>query len=141
MKFRTAVSVTLLLSLAATLSAVVSVVSIVLDRSARRELSANLLRDRQAFADMLDYHKSLHRSKGRMLGDEPRLKAVVATDDVTPATALGVVSDLRRAMRCDLLLLTDKAGVLVADAVHPEESGVAMADVPAVAEALSAGES
>ncbi len=141
MKFRTAVSVTLLLSLAATLSAVVSVVSIVLDRNARRELSSNLLRDRQAFADMLDYRKSLHRSKSRMLGDEPRLKAVVATDDVTPATALGVISDLRRAMRCDLLLLTDKAGVLVADAVHPEESGVAMAEVPAVAEALSSGES
>lgn len=141
MKFRTAVSVTLLLSLAATLSAVVSVVSIVLDRNARRELSSSLLRDRQAFADMLDYRKSLHRSKSRMLGDEPRLKAVVATDDVTPATALGVISDLRRALRCDLLLLTDKAGVLVADAVHPEESGVAMAEVPAVAEALSTGES
>jgi sigma-B regulation protein RsbU (phosphoserine phosphatase) len=141
MKFRTAVTLTILLSLSATLSAVVSVVSVVLERSARRDLTTDLLRDRQAFGDMLEYRKSLHRSKSRILADEPRLKAVVATDDVSPATVVGVMADLRRAMRCDLLLLTDPRGVLVADAAHPEETGVPLADVPVVATALTAGES
>lgn len=141
MRFRTAVSLTLLLSLSLTLLLVVAVVAVVLERSARRELGADLLRDRQAVADMLEYRNSLHRSKSRLLGDEPRLKAVVATDDVTPATVLGVLADLRRALRCELLLLTDPQGKLVADAAHPDESGTALSDVPEVAVALKSGES
>ncbi len=141
MRFRTAVSLTLLLSLSLTLLLVVAVVAVVLERSARRELGADLLRDRQAVADMLEYRNSLHRSKSRLLGDEPRLKAVVATDDVTPATVLGVLADLRRALRCELLLLTDPQGKLVADAAHPDESGSPLSDVPEVAAALKSGES
>lgn len=141
MRFRTALSVTFLLLLAVTLGAVVAAVSVVLERSARGVLTRDLQRDHAAFVDMLQYRKSLHRSESRVVADEPRLKAVVATDDVTPATVVGVMSDLRRAMRCDLLLLTDRHGVLVADAAHPDDSGIPLGDVAVVATALQTGES
>ena len=108
MRFRTAITLTILLALAAALLATVAVVSVVLERAARRELTAELARDRDALVDMLRYRSSLHRAESRVLADEPRLKAVVSTEDVTSATILGVLSDLRRALRCDLLLITDR---------------------------------
>lgn len=140
MRFRTAITLTILLALAAALLATVAVVSVVLDRAARHELTAELARDREALVDMLRYRSSLHRAESRVLADEPRLKAVVSTEDVTSATILGVLSDLRRALRCDLLLITDREGHLIADALHPEAQGGNLADNPAIAAALGSGE-
>ena len=113
MRFRTAIALTTSLVLAAALMATVAVVTVVLDRAAHRLLAHELERGRLVFEDMLRYRKSLHRAESRVLGDEPRLKAVVATDDVTRATVIGVITDLRRLLRCDLLLMTDRHGRLL----------------------------
>lgn len=139
MKLRMAVSITIVWVLAATLGVVISVVSVVLDRAARQNLGHDLARDHLAFADMLRYRTSLHRADSRVLADEPRLKAVVSTDDVTAATVAGVLADLRRALRSDLLLLTDPQGVLIADAAHPNEQGDSLANNATVATALQHG--
>ncbi|HRI49017.1 MAG TPA: SpoIIE family protein phosphatase [Pseudomonadota bacterium] len=141
MRFRTAIALLISLVLAAALATTGVVISVVLERTARRELAAELARGRAVFADLLAYRRSLHRAESRLLADEPRLKAVVATDDVTPATMLGVVADLRRALRCDLLLLTDRSGRVLADAAHPEDVGQVLAANPVIAEALLRGES
>ena len=141
MRFRTAIALLISLVLAAALMTTGVVISVVLERAARRELATELARGRAVFEDLLAYRKSLHRAESRLLADEPRLKAVVATDDVTPATVLGVVADLRRALRCDLLLLTDRSGRVLADATHPEDVGQVLAENPAIAEALLRGES
>lgn len=141
MKLRSAIALTILLALAAALLVTAAVVSVVLDRTARRALTQELARERAALEDMIRYRKSLHRAESRVLADEPRLKAVAATEDVTEATILGVISDLRRALRCDLLLMTDAQGRLIADSAHPKESGQSLADVPAIATALANGES
>ena len=88
MKFRTAVSVTLLLSLAATLSAVVSVVSIVLDhRNARRELSATCCAIARPSPTCWTTASRCIARRVACWG-RATLKAVVATDDVTPPPRL-----------------------------------------------------
>lgn len=141
MRLRTAIALTMSLALAVALAITGLIVSRVLERAARRELESELARGRRVFEDLLHYRKTLHRAESRVLADEPRLKAVVATDDVTPATVLGVIADLRRALRCDLLLIIDRGGRLLASATHPEEAGAALADNPTVATALEHGES
>lgn len=140
MRFRTAIALTISLALAAALMTTVTVVTIVLDRAARRVLAHELTRGRMVFEDMLRYRKSLHRAESRVLGDEPRLKAVVATDDVTRATVVGVIADLRRLLRCDLLLMTDRHGRLLADSSHPDEYGDSLSENPTVAKTLESGE-
>lgn len=140
MRFRTAIALTTSLVLAAALMATVTVVTVVLQRAAHRLLAHELERGRMVFEDMLRYRKSLHRAESRVLGDEPRLKAVVATDDVTRATVLGVISDLRRLFRCDLLLMTDRHGRLIADALHPEDFGDDLGANPTIAATLDKGE-
>lgn len=141
MRLRTAIALTMSLALAVALAITGLIVSRVLERAARRELESELARGRGVFEDLLHYRKTLHRAESRVLADEPRLKAVVATDDVTPATVLGVIADLRRALRCDLLLIIDRGGRLLASATHPEEAGALLAENPTVATALEHGES
>jgi sigma-B regulation protein RsbU (phosphoserine phosphatase) len=140
MRFRTAIALAISLALALALAVTVGVVSQVLERAARRELGRALLRDHSGLQDMLGYRKSLHRAEGRVLADEPRLKAVISTEDVTPATLVGVVADLRRVLRCDLMLLTDRRGRLLADTAHPEDSGAPLGGVPAIQKTLVDGE-
>ena len=141
MRLRTAIALAMSLALAVALAVTGLIVSRVLERAARRELESELARGRGVFEDLLLYRKTLHRAESRVLADEPRLKAVVATDDVTAATVLGVIADLRRALRCDLLLIIDRGGRLLASATHPEEAGAVLAENPTVAAALEHGES
>lgn len=141
MRLRSVITATILAALAGALLAIAIVVSVVLERAARRSLSDSLGRDQAALADMLRYRNSLHRAESRVLADEPRLKAVASTEDVTTATVLGVISDLRRALRCDLLVMMDAQGRLIADSAHPEEAGALLTEAPVVRAALATGES
>jgi sigma-B regulation protein RsbU (phosphoserine phosphatase) len=73
------------------------------------------------------------------MAEEPRLKAVVATQDVTRETVVGVAQDLRRAVGSELFVLTDGAGRLVVDVADPGASGD-LASNPVVAAAIQRGE-
>lgn len=141
MRFRTAIVLTIVFALTSALVATTLVVSSVLTQATRRQLESDLARQSAAFADMLRYRKSLHRAETRMLADEPRLKAVAATDDVTQATVQGVVLELKRALRCDLFVITDREGRVIADSEHAEAEGASLIDNPVVSAALSLGES
>lgn len=141
MKLRTAITLTILGALAVALLATTVVVSRVLTEAAHRQLSQQLAQESASLADMLRYRKSLHRAETRMLADEPRLKAVVSTDDVTSATVQGVVVELKRALRCDLLIVTDRSGIVLADSAHADAEGASLAANPALSRALQTGES
>lgn len=140
MKFRTAIALTITLELALALIIILLVVSVMLKQAAYRGLSKELMRGRAVTEDLLRYRWSLHRAESRMLADEPRLKAVVATDDVSRATVQGVLLDLRRALRCDLLMLTDSSGRLIADTGHAEDENSALEDSVTVRDSLLHGE-
>lgn len=141
MKLRTAIAVTLIVAQAVALLGTTGTVSAVLSRAARVELTEALMRDRSAFLSLLSYRRALQHAESRIIADEPRLKAIAATDDVSRETVVGVIADLRRALRCDLLLVTDQSGRLLADSLHPEDRGDALGRDAVVATALERGES
>jgi sigma-B regulation protein RsbU (phosphoserine phosphatase) len=120
--------------------ATVTAASILIDRSAHTDLAASLARDRQAFDDLQGYRQTLFRSQIRVVAEEPRLKAVAATEEITHETVLGVARELKVAVGCDLFLITDGDGRLLADVADASASGFDMASNPLVARALSTGQ-
>jgi sigma-B regulation protein RsbU (phosphoserine phosphatase) len=140
MRFRTILLAAMVVLLAAVLGATVWRVTGTIQTSARRDIADDLRRTRDLFDTIRSYRESLHKSEARVVAEEPRLKAVVATEDVSRETVLGVAFDLRRALQSDLFLITDGDGRLVADLLEPTAQGFDLSSNPVVAGALKDGE-
>jgi sigma-B regulation protein RsbU (phosphoserine phosphatase) len=140
MKFRTALLVGVLPLIALILAVTVFAVGIVLERSARRDTAADVDRSARVFQELEGYRASLFQTQGRLMAQEPRLKAIVATEQIDHQTVLGVAIDLKKAIGSDLFLITDGAGRLLADLADPAAEGGSLAENPLVASALRDGE-
>lgn len=137
MRFRTGVLLAMLTLVVGVAIATVTAASILIDRSARTDLAESLVRDHLAFADLQGYRQTLFRSQIRVVAEEPRLKAVAATEEITHETVLGVARELKTAVGCDLFLITDGDGRLLADVADASAAGFDMSANPLVAKALS----
>jgi sigma-B regulation protein RsbU (phosphoserine phosphatase) len=140
MRLRTAVLSTTTLLITAIVAATVAVAFVIVDRAERRALANDLQRSRQVFEDLLSYRQSSLRSDCRVLANEPRMRATVATEGVTRDTVLVVINELRASHGSDLFLLTDGQGNLLADALDPTAEGFDMKSMSVVAKALADGE-
>jgi sigma-B regulation protein RsbU (phosphoserine phosphatase) len=136
MRLRTAILLGVLVVLAGSLVATVLALSSRLGARVRGQVAEELARSQQVFDDLQGYRQSLFRAEIRVVAEEPRLKAVAATEQITHATVLGVVQELRKALACELFLVTDGAGRLLADTNDPAAEAFDMAGLPLVAEAL-----
>jgi phosphoserine phosphatase RsbU/P len=140
MKFRTALLLGTLLFIAAMAIATVIAVSIIIDRAAQRAVVADLHRSLDVFAEVQTYRRTLLRSNAQILADEPRLKAMLATMDISAATVQGVARDLGRAIEVDLFMIIDADGVVLADLDDVEAAGRDLSGHLLVAGALRHGE-
>lgn len=140
MKLRTGMLVGISVLVVAIIAATVIAVAVVVDRAERHKLREELVRSRQVFEDLLGYRHSVLRSDCRVVANEPRLRAMVATRDISRETVVGVVTELRRSLGSDLFLLTDGEGTLLADANDPDAAGFDMTTKPAVAAARDQGD-
>jgi sigma-B regulation protein RsbU (phosphoserine phosphatase) len=140
MKFRTALLLGTLLFIATMATATVLAVSIIIDRAAQRAVVEDLHRSLDIFAEMQTYRRALLRFRAQILADEPRLKAVLATMDISAATVQGVARDLGRATEADLFVIIDADGVVLADLADPEAAGRDLSGHLLVAGALRHGE-
>jgi sigma-B regulation protein RsbU (phosphoserine phosphatase) len=135
-KFRSALILAGLGLVLAVLAATLGTVAVVLNRAARIDAADDLARAHVAFNDLLQLRRTLHRSEAHVVAEEPRLKAVAATQDITPETVMGVARELRRAIGSDLFLITDAEGRVLADVDDPAAHGASMRDNPVVGSAL-----
>jgi sigma-B regulation protein RsbU (phosphoserine phosphatase) len=140
MRFRTAILSGLLLLLGGTLAAIILVSSVILNQSAKQDVADDLRRAGRLFEDLQTYRQSLLRSEARVIAEEPRLKAVAATQELDPETAFGVAFELRRALQSDLLVLTDGGGHILADTSDRSATGQDASAVQVIAAALKEGE-
>src|SRR5690606_27562252 len=99
-----------------------------LDRS--REVALDLDKNRQA----------AHKQECRVVAEEPRLKAVVATEDVARETILDAVRTLAGTLKADIFVIVDAEGRLIADSAAPEAEGFDLMDRSVVALAIQTGE-
>jgi sigma-B regulation protein RsbU (phosphoserine phosphatase) len=140
MRFRTILLAAMVALIAAALGVTVGRVAFTIQASARSAIAEDLRRSRDLFDSIRLYRESLHKSEGRVVAEEPRLKAVVATEDISHETVLGVAFELRKALQSDLFLITDGDGRLVADVLEPTAQGFDLKPNPLIAAALRDGD-
>src|SRR5262249_56618508 len=110
MKFRSGFLLGVVPLVAGVLVATVIAVVVVLERDARSRLDDELARSRGVFEDLQAYRQWVIRSQLRVVAEEPRLKAVAATEEGNHAPVLGVANEVKRAPLSDRLLITDADG-------------------------------
>lgn len=140
MKLRTTLFLWVLILVVAIVGATIGTSALVFDRSTRARLTEELERSRVVVLDLDKDRQGRHKQECRVVAEEPRLKAVVATEDVARETILDAVRTLAVTLKADVFVIVDAEGRLIADLRHPDEEGDAMQHLPVVAQSLATGE-
>src|SRR5690349_20599906 len=133
MKLRNTVFLWTLLLVVVVLGASITTVAVLFDRSARGRVAEDLARSRAVTLELHDTRQSLYRQECRVVAEEPRVRAVVATEDVARETILDAVRTLAETLRAGVFLIVDADGKLIADSAAPDAEGFDMCDRPVVA--------
>src|SRR5262249_48046732 len=139
-KLRTTVFSWVLLLVLAVFAITITTLAVVLDRSARARVADDLARTREVTLEAHTSHQALDRQECRVVADEPRLRAVVATEDVEHETMVDAVATLAKTLDAGVFLIVDPDGALVADSADPKAQGFSLSDRPVVANALANGQ-
>ncbi|MDB4954437.1 MAG: Histidine kinase, partial [Myxococcales bacterium] len=78
----------------------------------------------------------LFESEARVVSDEPRLKAVLATEDISRATMIDVAGEVDKLLQSELFLILDPTGNTIVDVHNPDDRAGSLADRPIIAEAI-----
>lgn len=140
MKLRTTVFLWVLILVVAIVGATIGTIAVVFDRSTRTRLAEEQDRSREVALDLDRNRQASHKQECRVVAEEPRLKAVVATEDVARDTILDAVRTLAATLKADIFVIVDAEGRLIADSAAPEAEGFDLKDRSVVAQALATGE-
>src|ERR1041384_2635001 len=97
-RFRTTMVLALLGRVLGIAGTVIGVVARIVDRDARQSVAEDLERSQHLFAGVMLSREELFRAQSRVIVEEPRLKAIIASDNVAQTTALDLASALRQAL-------------------------------------------
>jgi phosphoserine phosphatase RsbU/P len=139
-KLRTTILLWIVFLVIALLGATIGVIYVLFDHSTRDRVASELARSRDVTLDLHASRMALQRQECRVVAEEPRLKAVVATEDIERETVVDAVRDLSQTLHAEVFVIVDAEGRLLADAAKPDASGVAMVQLPVVRDALEKGE-
>ncbi len=138
MKLRTTVFLWVIVLVLAVLGAAIGTIAIVFDRSTRTRLAEEATRSREVVMDLHEERTRLARQECRVVAEEPRLKAVVATEDVARETILDAVRTLSQTVDASVFVIVDAQGALIADSAAPDAAGFDLMDRVVVKDALTA---
>ncbi len=139
MKFRTALVIGVASLLTVVMAVLLGIISSVAERHADESLARDLTRSRLTVNEQWRLREAMYRAEAQRLAEDSRLRAVVGTGDIDAATALGVASDVSRAIAADAFMLVDGAGRLIADTARPQASGESLLSLAVVRDALNHG--
>ncbi len=140
MKLRTTMFLWVLGLVIVLLGATIGTIAIVFDRTTRARLADESARSHEVTLDLHADRYTLDRQECRVVAEEPRLKAVVATEDVERATVVDAVRDLAKTLDAGVFVIVDQDGLLIADNAAPDVEGASLRDNAVVAAALDKGE-
>jgi serine phosphatase RsbU (regulator of sigma subunit) len=139
MKFRTALVLGITLLLGSVIAALFGGISSVAKRHAEQSLERDLARSRTTVEELWRLRDAVYRAEAQRLAEDSRLRAVVATEAIDASTAVGVASDVSRAIGADVFMLVDGEARLLADTARPQASGESLSHMSVVRDALSQG--
>jgi phosphoserine phosphatase RsbU/P len=115
-RFRTLLLLLMIVPLAVVLASTVAGLGAVIRRATDRQITEDLGRSARIVSETLEHREVLLRSEAQMLADEPRLRALLGTEEVSDETMAGVLDELRTALHAETLVLIDADGHMVAGA-------------------------
>lgn len=128
----------MLLVVTAVVAATMAAAGMVLTDTAREASRTGMERTRRLVRELGEGRRNALRSQARLLAQEPRLRAVIATPDA--ATVSDVAGELARAAGNDVFMALDADGRVVAAAPRAELIGRDLSRQPLVAAALRNGD-
>jgi len=140
MRLRTVVFASVAALVIVALGVSIGAVALVTSRSARRAVERDLMRSRDVTLELHRLRADTASAECRVVAEEPRLKAVVSTEDVADETVLDVAQSLAASLGSSIFVLTDADGRVVADVNQPDAAGASLADNAVVVGALKDGE-
>jgi sigma-B regulation protein RsbU (phosphoserine phosphatase) len=140
MTLRSTVFVWVLALVVVVVGATIGTIAVAFDRSTRDRVSEDLRRSHDVALDLHAARLSLDKQECHVLAEEPRLRAVVDTEDISHETIIDQVRDLGKTIDAQLFVIVDANGKLLADLAHPDDTGVDLAGQPTVAAALKDGD-
>lgn len=139
MSFRRAVVLAMLMLVITVTGGISLGVATIVQRAARADLERDVERSVAIVDEAWASRRALESAQARVVAEEPRLKATVATTEITHATIVGVAREINRGLGAALFLLVDVDGRLLADAEHGHEEGTDLRNLPVVSRALATG--
>ena len=140
MKLRTTIVIWVLLLVGLVVGATIGTLAIVFDRSTRTRVAEDLARSRDVTTELHASLERLHRQECHVVAEEPRLRAVVATEDIAHDTVVDAAAALAKTLAAGVFVLVDAQGKLLADRADPSAQGNDLARLPVVADALANGD-
>lgn len=140
MRFQTYVFLVIGGLISLTVGAAVAAVSVVLNRAEVQKELLQLQRSRELFEELHRHRVSILETQSRVVAEEPRLKAVAATEGIDLRTADTVARELKSAAGCDLFVLANAAGGIVADSGDTDSGSSGLAVMPQAAVTLEGQE-
>ena len=139
MRLRTTVFLWVLVLVLGVLGATIGTIASVLDGSTRQRVADDLTRSREVTLDLHAQQQTLYRQECRVVAEEPRLRAVVATEDVARETIVDAVKALATTLRAGVFVIVDAEGHLIADPAAPEAEGYDLSNRSVIRQALDQG--
>jgi len=140
MSLRTLLILAMTAFAAAILFATVQSVGAIFGRAAERDVASELARSAAVFETLRQDRVARDRAEARVVAEEPRLKAVVATEGISHKTVHEMAAEMMRTVKSDLFLLTDAEGTLLADVADAAATGFDLSEDPVVKAAIQSGE-
>ena len=140
MRLRSTVFLWVLVLVLVVLGTTIGTIATVLNRSTRERVTEDLARSREVTLDLHAQRQTLYRQECRIVAEEPRLRAVVATEDVARETIVDAVKTLAATLRAGVFVIVDSQGRLIADHAAPEAAGFDLSDRLVIRQALDRGE-
>ena len=116
------------------MGAAIYVVSLRVSRDAETALQREILATGALVENLRTTRTQTDAVMARLVADLPKLRAAVSTND--PPTVEGVAAEYQKQLKSNLLLVTNKAGGVLATGGTPPRMAAIIASQPAVREAL-----
>ena len=94
------------------------------DEATRAALAEEQVRAREVTLDLQASLQAQYRQECKVISEEPRLKAVVATEDVARETVLDTVRDLAKTLNASAFAITGRS-----ERSNPDASGSALSAI------------
>ncbi|CAN5910619.1 hypothetical protein BH11MYX2_BH11MYX2_39320 [soil metagenome] len=140
MKLRTTVFLWVIVLVLAVLGAAIGTIAVVFNNSTRARLADEQMRSKDVALELHADRQTLHRQECHVVAEEPRVKAVVATEDIAQETIQDAARDMATTLGAGVFVIVDDEGNVLADNADSRAAGAKLGANQIVRKTLADGD-